>query len=295
MTYEWRQDFGIIMDQVAEEDLATFLKRVDNLETSDPGRLEARSRLRHFPICLIHTMTYIHNQKVQHKDIKPQNILIRNGKICLTDFGLARDFSDDTTSGTGDDVGHTRMYAAPEVLELGARKGRSADIFSLGCVFLEISAVYSGGKCSLEEFKKSRTTEHGGPAFANCPFQLIDWMWWTFRKIAEDSETRPDSNPLLGARLLQLAFHMLDPIPKKRITAVQLVAMLRSPSENNFNAMGELACIECWLTSRPESFDRTASTVRRFRPLDELIELPVQKDTTDIWEVTKDRWLQAPG
>ena len=70
-----------------------------------------------------------------HNDIKPQNYLVKflNGEndlscieIVLTDFGLA-----------GSDLkGGTPIFASPECLADGERKDKSADIFSLGRVFL---------------------------------------------------------------------------------------------------------------------------------------------------------------
>ena len=74
-----------------------------------------------------------HNQL--HNDIKPQNYLVKflsgdnnpsSIEIVLTDFGLA-----------GSELkGGTPIFASPECLADGKRKDKSADIFSLGRVFL---------------------------------------------------------------------------------------------------------------------------------------------------------------
>ena len=70
-----------------------------------------------------------------HNDIKPQNYLVKflNGnndltsiEIVLTDFGLAG----------SDQKGGTPVFASPECLANSSRKNKSADIFSLGRVFL---------------------------------------------------------------------------------------------------------------------------------------------------------------
>ncbi|KAH7070362.1 kinase-like domain-containing protein, partial [Paraphoma chrysanthemicola] len=77
-------------------------------------------------------------QQIRHKDIKPSNILIHNSRVLYTDFGLALDFSNlDTSMTTGPAERTTRKYSAPEVVLHQARRS-SADVYSLGCVFIEI-------------------------------------------------------------------------------------------------------------------------------------------------------------
>jgi len=84
-------------------------------------------------------------------DIKPQNILVRYvkgkrashsfcWKVYLADFGIARSYSSVAASETEGPTKFTRKYAAPEVVDWDKR-GLPADIFSLGCVFVEITAA----------------------------------------------------------------------------------------------------------------------------------------------------------
>jgi serine/threonine protein kinase len=60
-------------------------------------------------------------------------------KVLITDFGTALDWSDDsgaTTTGRPGPI--TSLYAAPEVIAY-ERRNESSDIWSLGCVFLEMT------------------------------------------------------------------------------------------------------------------------------------------------------------
>ncbi|OCL06084.1 kinase-like protein, partial [Glonium stellatum] len=94
--------------------------------------------------CLCQAVIYLHGAQIKHKDIKPSNILVHNDTVILTDFGIAHDYSDlDEGSNTGGPTGFTAAYAAPEVVRQ-ERRNRSADIFSLGCVFLEMITVVLG-------------------------------------------------------------------------------------------------------------------------------------------------------
>ena len=88
--------------------------------------------------CLASALDFIHSQTIRHKDIKPQNILIHQGQIMYTDFGLSYDYGDiGQSTTTGNPQGITRRYCAPEVVAWERRNTKS-DVFSLGCVFIEI-------------------------------------------------------------------------------------------------------------------------------------------------------------
>ncbi|KAF2196317.1 kinase-like protein, partial [Delitschia confertaspora ATCC 74209] len=93
--------------------------------------------LRRFFGCLSAAMSFIHQNNVKHMDIKPKNILVQRREIFIADFGVARAYRSAHESETDGPTAFTRMYAAPEVA-LQDKRGFSADIFPLGCVFLEM-------------------------------------------------------------------------------------------------------------------------------------------------------------
>lgn len=76
-----------------------------------------------------------HNKEIIHRDIKPQNIIISTeGKVKVTDFGIARAISSNTISA---EVMGSVHYASPEQARNGYVDGRS-DIYSLGIVMYEM-------------------------------------------------------------------------------------------------------------------------------------------------------------
>jgi serine/threonine protein kinase len=144
-TYIAKRELAIILSPVADGgDLASYLQeRRDNSTNglqSKPDEILQRS----FG-CLASGLAYMHKHTIRHKDVKPQNILIHKGAIMFTDFGLSYDFADTGQSTTTGPVqGLTRRYCAPEVAE-GRGRNSSSDIFSLGCVYLEIvDSLYAG-------------------------------------------------------------------------------------------------------------------------------------------------------
>ncbi|KAB8292449.1 hypothetical protein EYC80_008168 [Monilinia laxa] len=153
-TYETTKaprQFGILIFPAGDEDLGHFLDRVSE---SDFPEKEIRL-LSGWQCCLASAVAYIHSQNIRHKDIKPNNIICKGDQIYLTDFGSAHQFSAGNTSSTdGPLVGITKMYSAPEVIA-DDRRGRPADIYSLGCVFAEMTTVADGER--VEEFHEYRS------------------------------------------------------------------------------------------------------------------------------------------
>ena len=76
-----------------------------------------------------------HAKNIVHRDIKPQNIIIStDGKVKVTDFGIARAVSENTIHS---DVMGSVHYASPEQARNGYVSNRS-DIYSLGIVMYEM-------------------------------------------------------------------------------------------------------------------------------------------------------------
>jgi cyclin-dependent kinase 7 len=80
---------------------------------------------------------FCHENRVLHRDIKPNNLLIAaDGEVKLADFGLARSFAEPGHRMTANVI--TRWYRPPELL-FGARHYSGAvDIWAVGLVFAEL-------------------------------------------------------------------------------------------------------------------------------------------------------------
>ncbi|KAJ1384032.1 Serine/threonine-protein kinase, active site [Sesbania bispinosa] len=85
---------------------------------------------------LLRGLKYIHSANVLHRDLKPSNLLLNaNCDLKICDFGLAR-----TTSETDFMTEYvvTRWYRAPELLLNCSEYTAAIDIWSVGCILMEI-------------------------------------------------------------------------------------------------------------------------------------------------------------
>ncbi|KAF2125219.1 Rad4-domain-containing protein [Dothidotthia symphoricarpi CBS 119687] len=162
-TYVVGRELSILMYPVAEQNLETFLDAIYDDDVSYEYA-EMKTSCRRFFGCLSSAIHYIHSNGVKHMDIKPTNILVRKTypchKVYIADFGIARAYHSPSDAETDSPTSFTRKYASPEVIsyqELGLSRGFPADIFSLGCVFVELVAAYDwrdDGQKRLQELLK---------------------------------------------------------------------------------------------------------------------------------------------
>jgi serine/threonine protein kinase len=158
---------NILSLPIADMDLAAFLDM--------PMTVAGRKLLYRGMGCLCNAMNYLHQNNIRHEDLKPQNVLIHGNNILLTDFGFSLDFSDDSQSTTtARPSAWTIRYSAPEVLEFQPRN-RATDIYSLGCVLLEMVSGYYG--TTLSTLKNQwKSIGNGQSSFARSPEALAAWL-----------------------------------------------------------------------------------------------------------------------
>ena len=112
-------------------------------------------------------LNYAHSQGVIHRDVKPANIMLLNdGKIKVTDFGIAKAVSSSETK-SGIILG-TPNYMSPEQINGQKIDGRS-DIFSLGVVFFELltGQLPFHGKTLTNLFYQITQVKHPSPREIN--------------------------------------------------------------------------------------------------------------------------------
>ncbi|MDD6022327.1 MAG: Stk1 family PASTA domain-containing Ser/Thr kinase [Oscillospiraceae bacterium] len=100
------------------------------------GKVKIREAL-YFTMQILRALQHAHDKGIVHRDIKPQNImLISNGTLKVTDFGIATFSRDETKTMTGTAIGSVH-YISPEQAK-GSVTDAKSDIYSVGVVLYEM-------------------------------------------------------------------------------------------------------------------------------------------------------------
>ena len=142
-----------------------------------------------------------HRRGIVHRDVKPSNLLLREGHLVLADFGVAARAGDPSArAGAGRLVG-TACYAAPEQAQ-GAAPQPQADLYSLGVVFHEML-------CGQPPFRGRTATEllaqHLVAPVPRLPRSLGPWQALVDRLLAKQPQLRPADADVLLQEIQRLA------------------------------------------------------------------------------------------
>ena len=187
-----RKNLYILMDYADGGDLATAIQKQGRNPFPEDQILDWFVQ-----ICL--AMKYIHDRKILHRDMKPQNVFLSSGNIVkLGDFGIAK-----TLDHTGDmaktAIG-TPLYCSPEIC-IGKKYNSKSDIWSLGCVLYELCTLrrpFTGRNVSdIMRNIISRTPRKIPSHYSSEMQQLIDIM------LDKNPENRPTINDILKLPLIR--------------------------------------------------------------------------------------------
>lgn len=214
-SYTQGNKVSILLSPVADSTLAAWLDKC-SVENS-PGIEEKIVKMYG---CLASSIRYLHQQRpvIKHMDIKPQNILVTHTdsnfpQVILCDFGIS-EVSEDATEDCHS-APLTRQYCAPETASSQTR-GAKADIWSLGCVFLEmvVFAVLIPRNDKYRKFRKEFSS-CDGRAYWQDISGLHAWL----------STFQEKTNSLEEKCALRTIQTMLSPDPNDRPEAATLTIL----------------------------------------------------------------------
>ncbi|KAK4503337.1 hypothetical protein PRZ48_004252 [Zasmidium cellare] len=216
-SYTDNRYIGLLTQPVADKNLATFLKQAPRRNEKEDHAI----RLRSFFGCIATAINYLHNNdttRVQHKDIKPANILVKGSKVLIADFGTAKPRAEEAADGTETTLNDTdrfltAKYTAPETNS--ETRTFASDIWSLGCVFLEMVTVLAGR--SIEELQFFfQTTGSNRTVYQDNPKAIEKWL-------QQLQTTLSTSDVPEDAQLIEIVKYMCCRDPSKRLDSRDLV------------------------------------------------------------------------
>lgn len=162
-----------------------------------------------FTTQILRALQHAHDKGIVHRDIKPQNIiLLANGNIKVTDFGIARFSRSETKTLTENAIGSVH-YISPEQAK-GEFTDEKADIYSLGVVLYEMLA----GKV---------------------PFEADSAVSVALMQLQADAKRLSEINADIPAGVEQICSHAMQKLPADRYqTATEMLfdveEVIKNPS-----------------------------------------------------------------
>ncbi|RKD27833.1 serine/threonine protein kinase [Caminicella sporogenes DSM 14501] len=119
--------YYIVMEYVKGKNLKKYIKEKGPLSNEEVINISKQIAL---------ALNHAHANHIIHRDIKPHNILItEDGRVKVTDFGIARAVTSSTVTNTGNVIGSVH-YFSPEQAR-GGFVDEKSDIYSLGVTMYE--------------------------------------------------------------------------------------------------------------------------------------------------------------
>ncbi len=143
----------------------------------------------HFTMQILRALQHAHDKGIIHRDIKPQNImLLSNGNIKVTDFGIARFSYSDTKTMTDSAIGSVH-YISPEQAR-GDTTDDRADIYSVGVVMYEMLTgqvpFQSDNSVSVALMQLQNEAKRPRELNNNIPLGLEQIVLYAMRKTARE-------------------------------------------------------------------------------------------------------------
>ncbi|MFD1658995.1 protein kinase [Streptomyces caeni] len=206
----------IVMELIEGKSLAEVIR--------EDGVLEPR-RAAEVGLAILDVLRAAHREGILHRDVKPSNVLIaEDGRVVLTDFGIAQVEGDPSITSTGMLVG-APSYISPERAR-GHKPGPAADLWSLGgLLYAAVEGVPPYDKGSAIATLTAVMTEPVEEPRNAGPLKNV-----IFGLLAKDPQRRLDDE---GARaMLNEVVHAPDPAREVPMDATRVVASPPVPEKS---------------------------------------------------------------
>lgn len=174
-----------------------------------------------FGLQLCAALQHAHEQGVIHRDLKPSNLMIlADGTLKLTDFGIAKDLDVTALTGANSTVG-TAAYMSPEQCKGDPNLTFKSDLYSMGVVFYEL---ITGKKPFIATNPMDMFLKHVKGKFERPSRIILDLPVWLDTVICQLLEKKPEQRPKDAAMVYAALTAVREKVETQRSAGVDAVA-----------------------------------------------------------------------
>jgi len=169
-------------------------------------------------------LQHAHEAGIVHRDLKPSNLMILpDGTLKLTDFGIAKDLDVTALTGANCTVG-TAAYMSPEQCKGDPNLTNKSDLYSLGIVLYEL---VTGRKPFITENAMDMFLLHVNGTFERPARIVPEIPVWLDNLICQLMEKKPEQRPRDAARVAQVLDEIREKVETRKSAGVDAVQSRR--------------------------------------------------------------------
>lgn len=222
--YILEHQFFFVFDLMSVN-LRHYIHECDTMEEKWVPEDNCRSLFRQ----ILSAVAYCHDRRILHRDMKPDNVLLDTTRqhAKVADFGMAR-WLNVRESGYYTDRTVTAWYRPPEILLGDVQYGIGVDIWSCGCILVEMMTLRplfpcaSEWECILSIFQQFGTPDADSwQGVTALPYFSMQFPQWQGMETVECLSSGADYNPYRERTdAVDLIRRMLMLNPSRRINAI---------------------------------------------------------------------------
>jgi eukaryotic-like serine/threonine-protein kinase len=169
---------------------------------------------------LCSALQHAHEQGIIHRDLKPSNIMVLpDGTLKLTDFGIAKDTDLEALTQTNCTVG-TAAYMSPEQCKGQSDLTHKSDLYSLGVLFYEL---LTGRKPFKADNAMDMFMQHVQGTFERPSHVVLDIPVWLDTLVCQLMEKKTEQRPLDAHRVAETLNSIQEKVEAQQSAGVEAV------------------------------------------------------------------------
>jgi serine/threonine-protein kinase len=181
---------------------------------------------------LCDALHHAHMQGIIHRDLKPSNLMVlRDGSVKLTDFGIAKDLDVTQLTSANCTVG-TAAYMSPEQCRGERDLTHKSDLYSLGVMFYELLV---GRKPFTAENAMDMFLQHCNGTFERPSRIVLDIPIWLDTLVCQMMEKKPELRPRDAEMVSQVLGSIAEKVAAQQsagVDAARKRVMDRQPGQD---------------------------------------------------------------